>query len=456
MINEIFTERMKKLLGNEYEQFMKSLESPPVRGLRVNGIKISPERFFEETKLNLERLSYVTEGAILKDDVTIGNTPEHQAGMIYMQDPGAMSALSALDVCAGWWVIDLCAAPGGKTTQAAAKIGSEGFILANEYVPKRAKILVSNMERLGVMRGMVTSMDTGTIANMFSSVFDLVICDAPCSGEGMFRKSDAAEEEWSAENVLLCTSRQAEILENAKGLVKSGGYLLYSTCTYSEEENEGTVAAFLGANPEFECVAVRDELIKVTSSAIMREGYPEGVKHARRFYPHVSRGEGQFVALMRKKSTGDMPIILYKDSTKPLSKNENEIVSRFFREALVKAPDGKIRKHNDNIVLIPHDCPVPANSVFMSGILLGEIRGQLLYPSHQFFSVFGNYFKLCENLLPGDERIEKYLAGEETQAKEASGSGWCAVKYNGAPLGGGKISGGRIKNHYPKGLRIKK
>ncbi len=456
MLPERFKQRAEALLGNEYAQFIAALGREPVRGARASLIKTSTDRLTSLLGEHLTPIGYTDNGFILADGIRIGQTPEHHAGMLYVQDPGAMAALSALDIKPDWWVADLCAAPGGKSSQIAERLGEGGFLLSNEYVPKRAKIIVGNFERLGIGGAVVTSLDTAELAKMYRAVFDLVVADAPCSGEGMFRKSEEALTEWSEENILACAKRQREILDNASGLVKAGGYLLYSTCTYSIEENEGAVSDFLAEHPDFALVPVREELVRVTRDGIRREGITAAnIEYCRRFYPHVSEGEGQFVALMRRSADADAsPTILYKDSTKPLSKRESEIIGRFFRESLCEAPQGRLAKYGQNIVLISHGCPVPEHSTFMSGVLVGEITGEVFKPSHHFFSVYGGLFrnKLC--LGGGDPRADEYLRGAEIDAPEV-GAGYCAVIYEGAPLGGGKVSGGRLKNHYPKGLRNK-
>ena len=337
MIPEGFKEKMKNVLGDEYPRFIEALEErEAVRGMRVNLIKTTPEKLLADGEFALEPLDYVDNGFILREQRVMGASPYHHAGMVYMQDPGAMASAAALDIMPDWWVADLCAAPGGKSSQIAERLGNEGFLLSNEYVPKRAKIIVGNFERLGIRNAIVTSLDTARLAEMYEGIFNLVVVDAPCSGEGMFRKSEEAVEDWSEENVAISAARQAEILENAKVLVKAGGYLLFSTCTYSPEENEENVAKFLKANPDFKLVKVKDSLIERTAPAMAR--YAEGVEnieYARRFYPHVSDGEGQFLALMQRSE--DSPIkqrMLYKDEAKPLSKQENAMLNSFFKEAL--------------------------------------------------------------------------------------------------------------------------
>ncbi len=458
MLPEKFAERMKKLLGGEYDDFEKAMSEPAVRGLRVNLIKSTPEALLSRNTLSLSAIPYC-DNAFFEDGCEkIGQTPEHHAGEIYVQDPGAMAPLSALEIKRGWRVLDLCAAPGGKSSQAAERIGNEGFILSNEYVPKRAKILVGNFERLGIKNAMVTSLDTAEFKKYFDSHFDLVILDAPCSGEGMFRKNAEAISEWSEENVIISAKRQSEILENATSLVKGGGYLIYSTCTFSLEENEMQIDEFLSRHPEFSLEKCRDELILASSDGINFEGAKSGsLKFTRRFYPHKSRGEGQFLALMKKRDDGEKKqTILYKDTSREPSREEAAAVQAFFRENLEKIPQGLVRKHGENLVLISHGHPLLPKSVFSAGVLLGEVKKGILHPAHQFFSSHGELFKRRLTLKSGDARLAQYLAGEEIAAPEISGKGYVAVLYEDVSLGGGKLSDGRLKNHYPKGLRITK
>ena len=453
MLKDSFKERMMHLLGGDYESFISALEKEPVRGVRANRIKTSTEHLLGITSLDLVPLSYLDNGFILRDGDGVGNTPEHHAGMIYVQDPGAMSALSAIDIGEGEWVLDMCAAPGGKSSQIAERIGDGGFLLSNEFVPKRAKIIVGNFERLGVRNAMVTSLDTKEFPKMFSNVFDTVVCDAPCSGEGMFRKSDEALADWSEENVKMCAARQLTILENAIPILKDGGRLIYSTCTYSLEENEMVVAELIKSHPELRLIPVKDELKRSTKDGIdFDKSHPE-MHLARRFYPHVSEGEGQFVAVMQKgEKSADKTTILYKDEALSPSKSEIQITEKFLKDIFTTRPEGRLIKQGDFIVLVSHTCPIPKRSVFMPGVVIGEIQKNILKPHHQLFSAYGNEMKTVVDLKKGDERIKKYLRGEEIEC-DTSLSGFCAVTYEGVPLGGGKISSGRVKNHYPKGLR---
>ena len=454
MLPERFCERMKSILGNKYEAFIAALSGEAVRGARANLIKTDTERVASLLGEHLTPLDYAENGFILSDGIKIGHTPEHHAGMIYVQDPGAMTTLSAIDLNGDELVLDVCAAPGGKSGQIAERLTRGGSLLSNEYVPKRAKIIVGNFERLGIANAMVTSQDTATLGKLYDGVFDLVVVDAPCSGEGMFRKSDEALTEWSVENVALCKERQTEILNNVAGVVKDGGRMIYSTCTYSPEENEYVVDEFLESHPDFHLIRVKEAVEKRTSDGIRFEGITaKNIEYCRRVYPHVLDGEGQFIALFEKDDNGKMPTILYKDAAQPLTKRELSEVEKFFREVFAERPAGRLAKYGENIVLISHGLPVLPRSVFMAGVLVGEFSGNVFKPSHQLFSVYGHLFKSKLELMRGDSRVNDYLLGLEIAAEGASG--FTAVIYEGASLGGGKASDGRLKNHYPKGLRNK-
>ena len=447
MLPEKFKERMRDMLGEEYPAFESALEEPNVRAVRVNESKISVADFLSSTSLSLSPINYAHDGFIPDSADGIGKSPEHHAGMFYVQDPGAMATVKALDIKKGWRVLDACSAPGGKASQLASAIGDEGALLANEYVPKRAKIIVSNFERLGIKNAVITSLDTAKITDMFRGYFDLVLCDAPCSGEGMFRKYDEAITEWSEDNVKLCAGRQTEILNNLAPTVKAGGYLLYSTCTYSKEENEGVVSEFLTSHPEFSISPVNSDLKSATADGI------DGLVEARRFYPHLTKGEGQFMALLQKNDNAeDSSCVLYKENLKLPTKEELTVVKKFLAENVIGEISGRFIKWGEYVALVPHSLPIPPCSVFMTGVVLGEVKKGNFFPHHQFFSAYGKQFKRQENLTKDDVRTEKYLRGEEIDTN-SDANGWCAVTYESVALGGGKISGGRLKNHYPKGLR---
>lgn len=443
-----FTERMKKLLGDEYESFISSVNDTPVKGFRVNTEKISLEEFEKINVFGNEKIPYVPNGFYL-DYEKAGNHPFHHAGMIYIQEPGAMAPAECVEIEEEWKILDMCAAPGGKSTQLKSKLGEKGLLVSNEIVPSRCKILTGNIERLGLKNCVTTCMDTSRLAKTFPEAFDLIMVDAPCSGEGMFRKDDTAIEEWSEGNVLMCAERQTEILENAVKCLKDGGYIVYATCTFSLEENEMTVAAFLERHSEFEIVPVKKEVEENTSDGILFDGCTcENIHFARRFYPHKSKGEGQFMAVLHNKNER-------YESKKNLPKKQEKIdkaVFDFLDNTLISYDKEMVTMYNGNPVYFTPDFEVKKGSAFLCGVTIGEIAKNYIKPHHQFFMAMGENFRRKIDFSPDSEELKKYLRGEEISAD--CENGWAVVTVNGLSVGGVKVSSGKAKNHYPKGLRL--
>lgn len=453
---EAFENRMKRLLGDAYADFHEALcHEDPVKGLRVNTHKVSAEVFAENAPFALEPIPYVDGGFIVADDAGAGKHPYHHAGAYYMQDPGAMATVAAIPT--DFWkredlrILDLCAAPGGKTTQLAALCAPRGgVVVANEYVSARSRILAGNVERMGLDNVLVTNVDSKYIGGWYPDCFDLVVVDAPCSGEGMYRKNDLAISEWSPENVTMCAARQREILDNTVKTVAPGGYLLYSTCTYSTEENEEMVAYILEKYPDFRLVPCASGVTAHTVDGV------DDMSLCRRFYPHVCRGEGQFVALLRRDE-GDSFGNLVKDARVPLGKAEATVASDFFKDTLGTRPTG-LFMCGSNVARFDYDLPIPPFGVVAAGVAVGEVRKGRITPHHHFFMAYGTDFSVQVVLDADDPAVSKYLAGEEI-AVDSSESGYAAVLLRMGdaeiPLGGGKLSGGRLKNYYPKGLRVR-
>lgn len=443
-----FTDRMKKLLGDEYEDFINAVNGTPVKGFRVNTEKISLEDFEKINVFGSEKIPYVENGFYL-DFEKAGNHPYHHAGMIYIQEPGAMAPAECVDVEEDWKILDMCASPGGKSTQLKNKLGENGLLVSNEIIPSRCKILTGNIERLGLKNCVTTCMDTSRLAKTFPETFDLIMVDAPCSGEGMFRKDDTAIEEWSLQNVRMCAERQAEILENAVKCLKDGGYIVYATCTFSLEENEMTVASFLSAHPEFEIVPVSEKVKNHTSDGVFYDGCTcENISFARRFYPHKSEGEGQFMAVLRNKNER-------LENKKPMPKKQEKIdksVFDFLDSTLLSYEKEKVIMYNGNPVYFTPDFEVKKGTAFACGVTIGEICKNYIKPHHQFFMAMGENFKRKIELSPDSEEMKKYLRGEEFSTD--CENGWAVVTTENASVGGVKVSGGKAKNHYPKGLRI--
>ena len=450
MIPSEFLARMRTLPGLDFEAFCTALEQPAVRGLRVNTLKTDVDTLLPLLPFAPTPIPFAQNAFYAPED-KVGALPAHHAGMLYMQDPGAISSVAAAEPKSGMTVLDMCAAPGGKSTQLAAAIAPDGILVANEYVPARCRILQGNVERLGCPRAVVTNLGSAALADFYGSYFDLVVADVPCSGEGMFRKYEVAGEEWSPENVTQCAERGLEILQNSAACVKPGGRLLYSTCTFAPEENELQIARFLDEHPDFSLLPVPDEIRQNTADGISLAGIARDMSHCRRFYPHISPGEGQFLALLVRSP--DAPHVAPAASAaKQLDKQTQKIVSDFLGEVLTEIPAGKLIALRDDIYLAP-DIPIPPRGVFAPGICIGTVVKGRLVPHHQLFSALGKRFRLQLDLTQGDPRIERYLRGEELDSPELCKNGYAAVLYASAPLGGGKAVGGRLKNHYPKGLR---
>lgn len=445
-----YKERMQKLLGDEFSEYEKALKQEPVRGFRVNTDKISLEDFQKINIFSEEKIPYVENGFYLNFD-KVGNHPFHHAGMIYVQEPGAMAPAECVEIDPCWKILDMCAAPGGKSTQLKNKLGEKGVLVSNEIIPSRCKILTGNIERSGLRNTVTTCMDTAKLARTFPHTFDLIMVDAPCSGEGMFRKEEIAIDEWSEENVKMCAKRQREILENACLCLKDGGYIIYATCTFSLEENEMTVDSFLQSHPEFELVKVRERVIESTADGIFFEGCKtENISLARRFYPHKSKGEGQFMAVLHNKNEFfDLP---EKAKKEPFVKIE-KCVTDFLKDTIVSYDETNVLMYNGNPVYFTPDFEIKKGTAFSCGVTIGEIKKNYILPHHQFFMAMGKDFRRKIELSSDSERIKKYLHGEEFETD--CENGWAVVTVNGCSIGGVKVVSGRAKNHYPKGLRTK-
>lgn len=442
-----FCERMKSLLGGQYDAFLAALNEQPVKAFRVNTDKIALEDFEKINIFSSGKIPYVQNGYYL-DYEKIGNHPYHHAGLIYVQEPAAMAPAECLEINPDWHILDMCAAPGGKSTQLKNKLGKNGVLVSNEIIPSRCKILTGNIERLGLQNTVTTCMDTSRLTKVFPKTFDMVMVDAPCSGEGMFRKDEVAINEWSLDNVKMCALRQSDILENAVKVLKDGGFIVYATCTFSLEENEMVIDKFLNSHPEFELIQVKNEVEKHTANGIKFEGCnTKNIHFCRRFYPHISKGEGQFMAVLHNKNSDEN---LQKNRPKP--QKIDSIITDFLDSTLSEYKKENVQIYNQNPVYFTPDFKVDSGIAFCTGVTIGEVRKNYIQPHHQFFMALGKYFKNKVELSPDSEQIKKYLHGEEIEVKKPNG--WAVVMVNGCALGGVKVVNGIAKNHYPKGLRI--
>ena len=428
MLPEAFLSRMKAQLGIEYGEFLKSLERPRAVALRFNPLKgETPVLPFVGESVPWEPFGWYYD-----PESRPGLHVFHEAGVYYLQEASAMAPVALLDPQPGERVCDLCAAPGGKSTQIAGRMGVEGFLLCNEWSPKRAKILSRNIERMGVSNALVTNENVENLAKRFAGFFDRVLVDAPCSGEGMFRKEEAAVTDWSQETVEMCARRQAEILNSAAKLVRPGGRLVYSTCTFAPEEDEGAVAAFLESHPDFS-----PEILETPWFAPVENG-------GHRMWPHKLLGEGHFAAVLRKNEgeEGDPPI----SGGEKLPK---EWLS-FAKEMGIQLPAGKAVSFGQNLFWAPAEMPdIQKLKVLRPGLELGEVKKGRFEPAH----ALALWLKDCANVQSygaDSEEMKAYIHGEVVPSEK---KGWCLVQADGYSIGWGKGDGRVLKNHYPKGLR---
>ena len=429
MLPELFLQRMKAQLGPEYEEFLKSLERPRAVALRMNPLKGDqiPDLPFLGNPVPWEPMGYYYD-----PEARPGLHVYHEAGVYYLQEASAMAPVSLLDPQPGERVCDLCAAPGGKTSQIAGRMLGEGFLLCNEINPKRAKILSRNMERMAVSNALVTNEHPANLAARFPGFFDRVLVDAPCSGEGMFRKEEAAVTDWSPETVEMCARRQGEILHSAAQMVRPGGRLVYSTCTFAPEEDEGAVAAFLAAHPEF------------TPEVVDAPWFVPGENGSHRMWPHKLLGEGHFAAVLRKAEGEGEEIPAGKEEKLPGE------WTKFAKELGIRLPQGRALLFGQTLWWVPAEMPdIKGLKVLRPGLELGIVKKDRFEPAH----ALALWLKTCTNTqnYPAEsQEIRDYLHGEVIPGKV---KGWCLVQADGYSIGWGKGDGNQIKNHYPKGLR---
>ena len=433
-----FLHRMKNLLKDEYEVFLREYEKDPVRGIRFNPLKCSKETFLKCFPFLKEASPYSPFSYIFPEEAgKIGQHPFHHAGAVYSQEPSAAAAVTALAPQPGDMVLDLCAAPGGKSTQIAALLQGKGLIWSNEIVRNRAQVLLSNMERIGVRNGVISSCGPDQLCQGMEGFFDCVLVDAPCSGEGMFRKDSRAVEEWSPEHSASCAVRQRAILESAAKALKPGGRLVYSTCTFAPEENEETVLAFLQGNPSF-------ELLDTGLSG----GWPSMGK-MRRIYP-MDGGEGHFIALMKKKEGESFLPPPYKAGTLSMEK-----AARALWNEIMKTPfPGNVEQGGNFLYILPEGLPsYKGFGILRAGVQAFEIKGSRLEPCHHLFMASSpEAVRNRVNFSWNAPETAAFLRGEEIDVS-SSLKGWVGVSVEGVMLGFGKASGGKLKNRYPKGLR---
>lgn len=444
-LNPRYRERLCGLFHWDEDTFDRVYASECFRGIRVNTLKSDFETVQSVFAERLEQTPFYKDSYYISPGLSgVGNLPLHHAGAFYVQEPSACSVLSVVDARPGERILDLCAAPGGKSTGIAAGLGGQGILWTNEYVRRRANILLSNIERMGVRNAAVSSLEASYLCRTLGGFFDKVLVDAPCSGEGMWRHNPQVEQQWSEDYVAECAALQREILLAARGAVHPGGRLIYSTCTFSREENERNVEWFLRRSTDF--------VLEKISASFGREGLggdPAIDSAVRRILP-TDGGEGHFVASFRK-TDGENPVAVERVEDN-LSAESRKIVADFFEENFSEIPSGCFMEKNGFVYLAPRELPTLRGDILRYGLLVGELRKNRLEPAHALFAASGVAPRRRLALWSGDERVSAFLHGLEIPA-DGDGRGYIAVTVDGCPLGFGKQSGGRIANRYPKGLR---
>ena len=428
MLPEAFLKRIKNQLGGEFPAFMASLERPRAVALRLNPLKGErPSLPFVKEPVPWEPMGYYYD-----PESRPGLHPYHEAGVYYLQEASAMAPVALLDPQPGERICDLCAAPGGKTTQIAGRMAGAGFLLCNEWSPKRAKILSRNIERMGVANALVTNEDTKNLAKKLPGYFDRVLIDAPCSGEGMFRKEEAAITDWSQETVEMCAQRQAQILDNGAALVRPEGRLVYSTCTFAPEENEQAVAAFLERHPDF----MPEETVA--------HWFVPGENGSYRLWPHKLLGEGHFAAVLRRAGACTF------DEKYPAGEKLPKEWEAFAKEMKICLPAGKGVRFGQSLYWAPMELPdLRGLRVLRSGLELGELKKDRFEPAHALALWLRDAAKVQDYRWDSKE-MAAYIHGETVPSQIR---GWCLVTVDGYSIGWGKGDGRILKNHYPKGLR---
>lgn len=439
-MKEQFLERMHSYLNEEYDAYLRSLNEKPYRGIRINRLKVKEDTMITDA-FSLRPSPFCEDGYYVEDTIS-GNHPYHLAGLFYMQEPSATSVVSVADIQKGDWVLDLCAAPGGKSTQIASRLGQSGFLVSNEIVSNRAQILLSNMERMGVSENMITNTSPAIICKEMQGCFDKVIVDAPCSGEGMFKIHEKAMEDWSEEHVLSCASRQQSILKEAYRALKQNGILVYSTCTYAMEENEKCIYEFLKTHPDMELL---DCHVNFGRGGLAYQDLD--VSKVRRIFP-MDHGEGHFIAKMRRLS--DNPAASLKIEKE--AKLEDCVLS-FLTSQLDKLPANFMVQNNKVYAKNSPFIQLKKTKVLRQGILCGEMVKKRFEPHHHFYmaAALENHRQRWVEL--DEEECSIYLSGNVLNKQTEKG--YIALRFHGHTLGFGKSDGSRIKNKYPKGLRIK-
>ncbi|MBS6774135.1 MAG: RsmB/NOP family class I SAM-dependent RNA methyltransferase [Eubacterium sp.] len=463
-----FLDSMKEILGEDYEAFLAGFDGQRQYGLRVNTLKMNLEEFERIAPFHLKKVPWISNGYFYEAEDAPAKHPFYSAGLYYLQEPSAMTPASRLKVQPGERVLDLCAAPGGKATELGAALQGEGLLVANDINTARARALLRNLELFGISNSFVTNEPPHVLAERFPEFFHKIMVDAPCSGEGMFRKNPAVVDSWQEKGPEYFSKLQREIIVQAADMLLPGGMMFYSTCTFSPLENEKTITHLLKERPDMEVIPMEDyEGFAEGLTSYRGEVFDESCKLCRRIWPHKMSGEGHFMALLHKKSDTQQQVqqtvsqsSIWWEKCKGLNKEQKAAAEDFFSHVNIAYDGKRIDVRGDNLYYLPAPKYDGRGLHFLrNGLFMGEFKKKRFEPSQPFaLALHAQDFDQVLDFPADDERLSRYLRGETLDvsdliAGEKKRKGWQLVMVAGHPLGFGKLVNNNLKNKYPAGWR---
>lgn len=463
-----FLDSMKEILGEDYEAFLAGFDGQRQYGLRVNTLKMNLEEFERIAPFHLKKVPWISNGYFYEAEDAPAKHPFYSAGLYYLQEPSAMTPASRLKVQPGERVLDLCAAPGGKATELGAALQGEGLLVANDINTARARALLRNLELFGISNSFVTNEPPHVLAERFPEFFHKIMVDAPCSGEGMFRKNPAVVDSWQEKGPEYFSKLQREIIVQAADMLLPGGMMFYSTCTFSPLENEKTITHLLKERPDMEVIPMEDyEGFAEGLTSYRGEVFDESCKLCRRIWPHKMSGEGHFMALLHKKSGTQQQVqqtvsqsSIWWEKCKGLNKEQKAAAEDFFSHVNIAYDGKRIDVRGDNLYYLPAPKYDGRGLHFLrNGLFMGEFKKKRFEPSQPFaLALHAQDFDQVLDFPADDERLSRYLRGETLDvsdliAGEKKRKGWKLVMVAGHPLGFGKLVNNNLKNKYPAGWR---
>lgn len=463
-----FLDSMKEILGEDYEAFLAGFDGQRQYGLRVNTLKMNLEEFERIAPFHLKKVPWISNGYFYEAEDAPAKHPFYSAGLYYLQESSAMTPASRLKVQPGERVLDLCAAPGGKATELGAALQGEGLLVANDINTARARALLRNLELFGISNSFVTNEPPYVLAERFPEFFHKIMVDAPCSGEGMFRKNPAVVDSWQEKGPEYFSKLQREIIVQAADMLLPGGIMFYSTCTFSPLENEKTITHLLKERPDMEVIPMEDyEGFAEGLTSYRGEVFDESCKLCRRIWPHKMSGEGHFMALLHKKNGVQQQVqqtvsqsSIWWEKCKGLNKEQKAAAEDFFSHVNIAYDEKRIDVRGDNLYYLPAPKYDGRGLHFLrNGLFMGEFKKKRFEPSQPFaLALHAQDFDQVLDFPADDERLSRYLRGETLDvsdliAGEKKRKGWQLVMVAGHPLGFGKLVNNNLKNKYPAGWR---